>query len=105
MRAFTEQDTLPAKNISHVHNIKKKMYSRKKVFTAACMGMLLFGICLITLGSIIPDLKVKIGLDDLSSGALFSILPFGILTGSLLFGPFCDRFGYKLMLVLSALLM
>ena len=81
------------------------MYSRKRVFTAACLGMLLFGICLITLGSIIPDLKEKISLDDLSSGALFSILPFGILTGSLIFGPFCDKFGYKLMLVLSASLM
>jgi fucose permease len=81
------------------------MYNRKLVFAVACLGMLLFGICLITLGSIVPDLKGKIGLDDLSSGALFSILPFGILTGSLLFGPFCDRFGYKLLMVLSAVLM
>jgi len=81
------------------------MYNRKTVFTSACVGMLLFGVCLITLGSIIPDLKAKISLDDISSGALFSILPFGILTGSLIFGPFCDKFGYKLMMVLSALLM
>lgn len=81
------------------------MYKRRNVFISACVGMLLFGICLITLGSIVPDLKAKIGLDDISSGALFSILPFGILTGSLIFGPFCDRFGYKLLMVLSAFLM
>jgi fucose permease len=81
------------------------MYNRKTVFIAACIGMLLFGICMITLGSIAPDLKKKILLDDISSGALFSILPFGILTGSLLFGPFCDKFGYKLLLVLSAFLL
>lgn len=81
------------------------MYNRKTVFIGACIGMLLFGVSLITLGSIIPDLRTKIGLDDISSGALFAILPFGILAGSLIFGPFCDRFGYKLLMVLSTFLM
>jgi fucose permease len=32
---------------------------------------------------------------------LFSILPFGILTGSLLFGPVVDRYGYKILLAAS----
>lgn len=65
--------------------------------------MLLFGITLITLGSVIPGLKEKFNFDELTSGTLFSILPIGILTGSLIFGPFCDKYGYKLMLVISCI--
>lgn len=79
------------------------MFNRKLVFFAACIGMLLFGISLITLGSIVPDIKAKIGIDDGSAGSLFAILPFGILAGSLLFGPICDKSGYKILLSISAL--
>jgi fucose permease len=63
--------------------------------------MLLFGIGLITLGSIAPDLKSKFQLDEVSAGTLFSILPIGILVGSLFFGPVCDRFGYKVILIIA----
>lgn len=77
------------------------MYKKNLVFSAACMGMLLFGIGLITLGSVASDLKARFQLDDISSGTLFSILPIGILTGSLVFGPVCDRYGYKILLTLS----
>jgi fucose permease len=77
------------------------MFNKKLVFWAACFGMLLFGIGLITLGSMAPDLKTKFQLDDVSAGTLFSILPVGILVGSLLFGPVCDRYGYKVMLILA----
>lgn len=80
------------------------MYSKRTVFAAACAGMLLFGITFITLGSIAPDLKLKFQWEEITAATLFSILPIGILTGSLLFGPLCDRFGYKLLLVFSALL-
>lgn len=79
------------------------MFNKKIVFWAACFGMLLFGIGLITLGSIAPDLKIKFHLNDLSAGTLFSILPVGILVGSLLFGPVCDRYGYKLILIISCI--
>ncbi len=81
------------------------MFNKKLVFWSACFGLLLFGAGLITLGSIAPDLKTKFRLDDLSAGTLFSILPFGILAGSLLFGPVCDRYGYKSMLVISCIAM
>ena len=81
------------------------IYKRRLVFWSACMGMLLFGIGMITLGAVVPDLKEKFQLDEISSGALFSILPLGILTGSLLFGPVCDRYGYKILLTLSCLFM
>ena len=69
------------------------------------MGMLLFGIGLITLGAVIPDLNEKFQLNEISSGTLFSILPLGILTGSLLFGPICDRYGFKILLIFSCLFM
>jgi MFS family permease len=81
------------------------MYKKPIVFTAACVGMLLFGISLITLGSLATDLTTKFRLAGKSAGLLFSILPIGILTGSLIFGPVCDSYGYKLLLVLSALAM
>ncbi len=77
------------------------MYKRKLVFAAACTGMLLFGVTLITLGSVVPGLKDKFLLSDMASGTLFSILPLGILTGSFLFGPLCDKYGYKLLLMFS----
>jgi FHS family glucose/mannose:H+ symporter-like MFS transporter len=78
-------------------------YNRKIVFWAACAGMLLFGICMITLGSIASDLRTKLQLNEMESGALFSILPIGILAGSFIFGPIADRYGYRLLLVISAL--
>ncbi|WP_349317088.1 MFS transporter [Chitinophaga sp. MM2321] len=81
------------------------MNKHKMVFAGACVGMLLFGIGLITLGAVVPELKEKFQLNDMAAGAMFSILPLGILTGSLVFGPCCDLYGYKLMLVLSGILM
>lgn len=72
-------------------------------FFAACAGMFLFGVTLITLGSVATDLKAKFQLDGIAAGTLFSILPFGILTGSLIFGPVCDRYGYKLLLILACI--
>jgi fucose permease len=80
------------------------MFNKRLVFGAACAGLLLFGIGLITLGSVVPDLRVKFNLDEVSSGTLFSIMPLGILTGSLLFGPICDKYGYKLLLIISCVL-
>lgn len=75
------------------------------VFLSACLGMMLFGASFITLGSIAPSLSVKFNLTELQAGTLFSILPFGILAGSLLFGPVADRYGYKPELVAAGLLM
>ena len=67
--------------------------------------MMLFGISMMALGSVIPDVKQRLGIDDMAAGALFSILPFGILTGSLLFGPVVDRQGYRLLLSASCLIL
>ncbi len=80
-------------------------YNRQLVFWSACLGMLLFGIGLIMLGAVLPDLRVRHSLDDVEAGTLFSILPIGIIAGSLLFGPVCDKYGYRILLTISALLM
>lgn len=81
------------------------MYSKRMVFWSACLGMLLFGIGLITLGAILPDLKEKYSLDAVAAGTLFSVLPLGVLAGSLMFGPLCDRFGYKPLMATAAVMM
>lgn len=79
------------------------MHGHRLTFISACAGMLLFGISLITLGSVASPLQEKFQLDAMASGTLFSILPIGILLGSLVFGPFCDRYGYKFFFLLSCL--
>jgi MFS family permease len=77
------------------------MYNKKIIFWAACIGILFFGMGITTLGSVKHGLEQKYLLDEIASGTLFSILPFGILLGSLLFGPFCDKYGYKILLSLT----
>lgn len=77
------------------------MKKQPTVFRAACAGMLIFGITLITLGSVATELKAKFALDGMATGTLFSMLPFGVLSGSLIFGPICDRFGYKALLIFA----
>ncbi len=80
-------------------------FNRRVVFWSACLGMLLFGIGLIILGAVLPDLRIRHSLDAVEAGSLFSVLPIGIIIGSLLFGPVCDRHGYGTLLATSALLM
>lgn len=49
-------------------------------------------------------LAERFHLDDNGIGTLTALLPLGILVGSLIFGPIVDRFGYKWMLIVCALL-
>ena len=77
------------------------MYNKKLVFASAFAGMLIFGMGLITLGAVKPELKEKFYFDEVDAGILFSILPIGILVGSLLFGPVADRHVYKWLMILS----
>ena len=80
------------------------MYKRNLVFTAACLGMLLFGIVMISLGTINTFLTSKFNLDQLTVGSLAALLPIGILVGSLFFGPIVDRYSYKNLLIICSLL-
>lgn len=81
------------------------MYKRALIFSAACVSIFIFGAGLTTLGSVAFILKERFNLNDIAAGTLFSILPSGILAGSLLFGPISDRYGYKLMLAISCICM
>jgi len=81
------------------------MYKKNQVFAAACIGLLLFGIMLITQGAILPSLKEKFRMNEIISGKLVALLPIGIIAGSLVFGPIADRYGYKMMFILTTLLM
>jgi len=81
------------------------IYNKKVVFWSCCLGLLLFGIALTTLGSIVPDLREKFQLDDIAAGTLFSILPFGILAGSLAFGPVADKYGFRILMAVSCIFM
>lgn len=81
------------------------MYRKKIIFSAAFISILFFGMAITTLGSIVPELKMRFQLDEIGLGVIFTILPLGILLGSLLFGPICDRFGYKLLLAFACLSM
>jgi len=80
------------------------MYKHNLVFAAACIGLLLFGIVLISLGSLLPSLTKKFLMDEISAGSLATLLPFGILAGSIIFGPIVDRYGHKGLLIICSLL-
>jgi FHS family glucose/mannose:H+ symporter-like MFS transporter len=72
------------------------------IFAAACLGMLLFGITLTTLGSVLPPLIERYGLDKARAGSLMALVSLGILAASLVFGPVVDRFGYRPVLLAGA---
>lgn len=78
---------------------------QKLLFASACLGMLLFGITLTTLGAILPEIIQRFEISKTDAGSLFTVMNFGILLGSLIFGPVVDRFGYKTLLVVCAALL
>lgn len=74
------------------------MFNRKLVFSAACLGMLVFGIILTTLGSILPSLIERFAIDKANAGSLLLLMSVGILAGALIMGPIADRYGFKALL-------
>ena len=81
------------------HDAPRAPQPAPRAFGAACLGMLVFGIVLTTLGAVLPSVIERFGLAKESAGSLFLLLSFGILAGSLVFGPIVDRYGYKALLV------
>lgn len=71
------------------------MSSRRFLFACACLGLLAFGIVFTTLGSVLPSIMARFGIDKAEAGSLFLLMSFGILAASLVFGPLVDRYGYK----------
>lgn len=80
-------------------------YKKNLVFVVACLGMCFFGIATIVLGSVLPELKVKLGFDNLQIASMVAFMPVGSLVGSIFFGPIVDRFGHKVMLILSSFIL
>ena len=78
--------------------------NRRSLIAAAYLGMLIFGIVLTTLGAVLPSIIERFGIDTAVAGTLFLLMSFGIMAGSLVFGPLVDRYGYKWLLVASAAL-
>lgn len=82
-----------------------KLYNTQKVYAAACLGIIFFGISFTVMGAVLPSMSAKYALSAVASSLLVSFLPFGLLSGSLLFGPIVDKFGYKNLFIISAILL
>jgi MFS transporter, FHS family, glucose/mannose:H+ symporter len=78
------------------------MYNKKLVFIAACFGLLIFGIVMAVLGAVLPSIIEKFDIDKIHAGSLFLLMTFGMLVGSMVFGPIVDRYGFKGLLIISA---
>ncbi|HEX6924362.1 MAG TPA: MFS transporter [Longimicrobiaceae bacterium] len=79
----------------------EKMYNRTLVFAAACLGMLVFGIVLTSLGALLPSLIEQFGIDRAAAGSLLMLMSVGVMLGSLVFGPVADRHGYRGLLAIN----
>jgi fucose permease len=75
------------------------MINRRALFAVSCVSLFTFGIVLTTLGALLPSIIDRFGIDKAAAGSLFLLNTFGIVIGSVVFGPIVDRNGYKEMLV------
>ena len=80
------------------------MKNTTAVFIAACVGMCFFGISMIALGAVLPALGAKFDLSPAQTTGIVTLLPAGIMAGSIVFGPIIDRFGHKMLLIASCIL-
>jgi len=71
---------------------------------SAWAGIFVFGIVMAILGAILPSLFERIGFGAGAAGNLFLTMNFSMLVTTLFFGPLVDRFGFKAVLAVSALL-
>jgi len=78
---------------------------RPQLFAAAGAGMFVFGIVLALLGTLfgMPAMRLRLGVDLSQQGDLFLLLFVGVCTATLAAGPLIDRFGDKMVLLLSAI--
>ncbi|MEZ4829822.1 MAG: MFS transporter [Bacteroidia bacterium] len=80
------------------------MYNYRLVFAVACFSMLLFGVVMLTIGSTLPAIIEKFQVNEADAGFLLTVLPLGVLAGSLGFGPMTDRYGHKKLLAVCAII-
>ena len=82
----------------------EKSRSNAAVLAAGFSGMAFFGMAFVILGTVLPSLTEKFNLTTANASTVASLLPFGIMFGSLIFGPIIDRYGYKMLIITSTLL-
>src|SRR4051794_6373629 len=75
--------------------------SRRALFVIAAIGLTTFGIVLTTLGAVLPSVIERFDIGKTAAGSLLLLNTFGIVVGSLVFGPVVDRWGYKEMLLVA----
>ena len=68
-----------------------------QTYIAACVAIFIFGMEYIVLGSILPIFKETMSAGQIT--LLATLLPIGVLVGSMLFGPFQDNHGYRRVLI------
>ena len=74
-----------------------KNYNKNLVFIACCAGLAFFGVTMLALGPILSHLGE-------GANALPATLSIGIIIGTVVFGPVMDKFGYKGLLVIGAVM-
>src|SRR5690242_15931299 len=77
---------------------------RTRLFAAACAGMFIFGVVLALLGTLfgLPAMRDRLGVNLAQQGDLFLLLFAGVCFATVAVGPLIDRFGNKLVLLVSA---
>jgi MFS transporter, FHS family, glucose/mannose:H+ symporter len=76
----------------------------RTLFICASLCLVTFGIVLTMLGTVLPSVMARFGIDKASAGALLTLMTFSVLTGAMVFGPVVDRYGYKAILVVATAL-
>jgi MFS transporter, FHS family, glucose/mannose:H+ symporter len=79
---------------------------RAWLFAAACAGMFVFGVVLALLGTLfgLPAMRDRLGVNLAQQGDLFLLLFAGVCCATVAVGPLIDRFGNKLVLLVSSVL-
>ncbi len=83
---------------------ERKQAGVRPLMSSACAGIFVFGIVMAILGAILPSLFSRIQFNKSEAGNLFFYMNLAMLAMSVFFGPIVDRFGYKIFLALSSLL-
>ncbi|MCI2122355.1 MAG: MFS transporter [Bacteroidales bacterium] len=76
---------------------EKKSRQYVETYVASAVAIFFFGMEFIVLGTILPILKETMAKNQIA--LLATLLPLGVLVGSMLFGPIQDNRGYKIVLV------
>ncbi|HEK86814.1 MAG: MFS transporter [Candidatus Saccharicenans sp.] len=87
----------------NLESTKEKKSLNNALTTACSAGMFVFGIVMAILGAILPELFKTLQLRRVDAGNLFFFMNLSMLLTTLFFGPVVDRFGFRIFLLLSSL--